>query len=207
VLHRACPSPRCYGSGPGYDPTSEVWPVRCRLKERSPEIASPPVSELARRKKLEFFFARIDPAARILDLGCADGWVGRWAAEHGYTDVTGVDVVPPADVVGDIRNWEALGLQAHSFDVVIAFEVVEHGDYADAIHDLLKPDGRLMATTPVPRFDWVCRIAEGVGLFQKRTSPHAHLIDLRLFPQFDCVERVVRGGIAQWAVLRPRSTA
>jgi 2-polyprenyl-3-methyl-5-hydroxy-6-metoxy-1,4-benzoquinol methylase len=164
---------------------------------------SPPVSEIARRKKLEFFFSRIDPAARILDLGCADGWVGRWAHEHGYADVTGVDVVPPADVVGDIREWRALGLAAHSFDVVIAFEVVEHGDYADAIRDLLKPDGRLMATTPVPRFDWVCRIAENVGLFQKRTSPHSHLIDLRQFPGFDCAERVVRGGIAQWAVLRP----
>jgi 2-polyprenyl-3-methyl-5-hydroxy-6-metoxy-1,4-benzoquinol methylase len=168
-----------------------------------PTIASPPISELARRKKLEFFFSRIDPSARILDLGCADGWVGRWAAEHGYADVTGVDVVPPADVVGDVRDWHALGLAAHSFDVVIAFEVVEHGDYADAIHELLKPDGRLMATTPVPRFDWVCRIAENVGLFQKRTSPHSHLVDLRQFPRFDCAERVVRGGVAQWAVLRP----
>jgi 2-polyprenyl-3-methyl-5-hydroxy-6-metoxy-1,4-benzoquinol methylase len=166
-------------------------------------IRSSPISELARRKKLEFFFARIDPAARILDVGCADGWVGRWAREAGYADVTGIDVVPPAEIVGDVRDWRALGLAAHSFDVVIAFEVVEHGDYAGAIHDLLKPDGRLMATTPVPRFDRVCRIAEKAGLLQSRTSPHTHLIDLRHFPEFDCAERVVRGGVAQWAVLRP----
>lgn len=168
-----------------------------------PTRTAPPISELARRKKLEFFFARIDPAAKILDLGCADGWVGQWAKDHGYADVTGVDVVPPADVVGDVREWRSLGLAEHSFDVVIAFEVVEHGDYSDAIHDLLKPHGRLMATTPVPHLDWACRIGERVGLFQKRTSPHTHLVDLRRFPRFDCTERVVKGGVAQWAVLRP----
>jgi hypothetical protein len=88
--------------------------------------------------------------------------------------------------------------------VVIAFEVVEHGDFAAAIRALLKPTGRLMATTPVPRFDWVCRIGEAVGLFQKRTSPHSHLVDLRRYPGFDCETRVVRAGIAQWAVLRPQ---
>lgn len=133
--------------------------------------------------------------------------MGRWAAERGYVDVTGVDVVPPADVVGDVRDWRALGLAAHSFDVVIAFEVVEHGDYAEAIHDLLKPEGRLMATTPVPRFDWACRIAERLGLFQKRTSPHTHLVDLRKFPRFDCAERVIKGGISQWAVLTPQAVS
>jgi hypothetical protein len=49
----------------------------------------------------------------------------------------------------------------------------------------------------------LCRIAENVGLFQKRTSAHTHLVDLRRFPRFDCAERVVRGGVAQWAVLSP----
>jgi SAM-dependent methyltransferase len=173
-------------------------------------LAEPPgavhltsVTERTRRQKLEFFFSRIDPGARILDLGCADGWVARWARDHGFDNVTGIDLNPPADIVGDIREWEALDLEPHSFDVVIAFEVVEHGDYAAAIRAVLKPDGRLMATTPVPRWDWVCRLAEGVGLFQKRTSPHTHLVDLRGYPGFTCELRVVRAGVAQWAILRP----
>jgi 2-polyprenyl-3-methyl-5-hydroxy-6-metoxy-1,4-benzoquinol methylase len=163
----------------------------------------PLLSDVSRRKKLEFFLSGIEPSARILDVGCADGWVARWAREHGFTNILGIDLVPPADVVGDIRDWRRLGLEGKSFDAVIAFEVVEHGDYAEAIRDLLKPDGRLMATTPVPRLDWVCRIAEAAGLFQKRTSPHTHLVDLRRYPGFRCEKRVVRAGVSQWAVLRP----
>lgn len=161
------------------------------------------LAERTRRQKLEFFFSHIDAGARILDLGCADGWVGRWARDHGFDDVTGIDLSPPADIVGDIRDWRSLGLEPHSYDVVIAFEVVEHGDYAAAIRAVLKPAGRLMATTPVPRWDWVCRLAEGVGLFQKRTSPHTHLVDLRHYPGFTCDQRAVRAGVAQWAILRP----
>jgi 2-polyprenyl-3-methyl-5-hydroxy-6-metoxy-1,4-benzoquinol methylase len=161
------------------------------------------VSELARQRRLEYFFSRVESGARILDLGCGDGWVGRWARERGFTDITGIDLVAPADVVGDIRDWRQLGIEPHSFDVVIAFEVVEHGDYAEAIRAVLKPEGRLMATTPVPRFDWVCRLMENVGVFQKRTSPHTHLVDLRKLPGFVCEQHVVRAGIAQWAVLRP----
>jgi 2-polyprenyl-3-methyl-5-hydroxy-6-metoxy-1,4-benzoquinol methylase len=162
------------------------------------------VSDYSRRKKLEFFFAEIKPDARILDFGCADGWVGRWARERGYTDVVGLDLVAPADIVGDIRDWQALGLEAQSFDVVLAFEVVEHGDSADAVRDLLKPDGVLMATTPVPRWDWLCRFMETIGLLRKRTSAHTHLVDLRHYPGFDCRRRVVRGLVAQWAILAPR---
>jgi 2-polyprenyl-3-methyl-5-hydroxy-6-metoxy-1,4-benzoquinol methylase len=161
------------------------------------------VRDATRRRKLEFFFGRIDPAARILDLGCADGWVGRWAREHGYSNIVGLDLRPPADVVGDIRDWERIGLPRSSFDVVIALEVVEHGDFAEAIRALLKPTGKLMVTTPVPRMDWACKVGEGLGLFQARTSPHTHLVDVRRYPGFVCEKRVVKATISQWAVLRP----
>ncbi len=67
--------------------------------------------------------------AAILDVGCADGWVGRWLQAR-WSDVTGADLEPPADVVGDINRWRELGLPAGTFDVVVAFEVVEHGDLA-----------------------------------------------------------------------------
>jgi 2-polyprenyl-3-methyl-5-hydroxy-6-metoxy-1,4-benzoquinol methylase len=164
------------------------------------------VRSATRRKKLEFCFGRIDRTARILDLGCADGWVGQWAKDQGYDDIVGIDLAPPAEIVGDIRNWRELGMAPHSFDVVIALEVVEHGDFADAIRSLLKPGGRLMATTPVPRFDWVCQIGERLGVFQRRTSPHTHLVDLRDYPGFTCEDRVVKAGISQWAVLRPAGT-
>jgi 2-polyprenyl-3-methyl-5-hydroxy-6-metoxy-1,4-benzoquinol methylase len=114
-----------------------------------------------------------------------------------------LDMVPTADIVGDIWNWRSLGLEAHSFDAIIAFEVVEHGDFAEPLHDLLKPDGLLVVTTPVPRVDPMLKVLEAMRLLQRRTSPHSHLIDLRKFPRFEIVQLQNKLGISQWAVLRP----
>ena len=161
------------------------------------------LSRYARRKKLDFFFRRIPRDARILDVGCGEGWVRQWAEPRGWPDVLGIDLSAPADIVGDVNRWPELGLEPHSFDVVIAFEVIEHADMAQALCDLLKPDGMLMATTPVPRLDGVCQALERMGALQPRTSAHSHLVDLRAYPHFDVVDRRVRGAVAQWGVLRP----
>lgn len=163
--------------------------------------AGPRISEIAREKKLQFFFGQIRRDAKILDVGCADGWAEKWAQERGWTNITGLDLMPPADVVGDIREWKNLGLEAHSFDAILAFEVLEHGNFTDPLHDLLRPDGRLMATTPVPHMDWLCQVGEAAGLLQRRTSPHTHLIDLRHLPRFKAVKHQVKGLVSQWGVL------
>ena len=160
-------------------------------------------SAWAQRKRIEWFLPRLATDAHILEVGCADGWFGRAAADRGYQDITGLDLEPPADIVGDVLEWRDLGLSAHSFDAIVAFEVVEHGDFSDALHDLLKPGGWLMATTPVPRMDGLGRLLEGVGLIQRRSSPHSHLVDLRQFPRFRVVDRKVMSGISQWGILEP----
>lgn len=169
----------------------------------SKKAAGPRISQIAREKKLQFFFGQIRPDAKILDVGCADGWAEKWARGRGWTNITGLDIMPPAEVVGDVREWKKLGLEAHSFDAIVAFEVIEHGDFAGSLHDLLRPDGRLMATTPVPHMDWLCQLGEAAGLLQRRTSPHTHLTDLRQLPGFKAVEYHVKGFVSQWAVLRP----
>lgn len=161
------------------------------------------LSRYARRRKLEHFFARIPSDARVLDLGCAGGWVKEWAEEHGYQNVIGIDLEPPADIVGDVNAWSDLGLEGASFDYIVAFEVVEHGDLAESVRQLLKPGGELLATTPVPRLDWACRLLEWLGVLQKRTGPHSHLVDLRHYPGFNVVEWRVKGLLSQWAVLTP----
>lgn len=161
------------------------------------------LSRYARGRKLDFFFSAIPKDAAILEVGCADGWVGRWARARGWTNLTGLDLEPPADVVGDINTWRDLGLRAHSYDVIVAFEVVEHGDFALALHELVKPDGRLMVTTPVPRLDWACQLMERAGLLQPRGGEHSHLVDLREYPKFRVLDRRVKGLVAQWAVLAP----
>lgn len=176
-----------------------------------PEHASPatpvhrlgPLSNLARHGKVRFFLGRLPQNARILDVGCSDNWFKRAAAAKGWTNVTGLDLNPPADVVGSVFEWRSLGLEPHSFDAIVAFEVLEHGDFAQPIWELLKPGGVLMATTPIPRMDPFCRFMERLHLLQQRTSPHSHLCDLRDLPYFAVEERRVKAGISQWGLLRP----
>ena len=159
------------------------------------------LSRLTAKKKIDYFTQRIPKSATILEIGSGSGWVGRRFHEHGWHNYVGIDLFPPADIVGDIRNWRQLGLTAASFDVILAFEVVEHVDCFEACHDLLKPGGMLMATTPVPHMDWAMKLLELVGLNQKRTSPHDHLIYLREAPFFE--KRVLKtvAFLAQWGIL------
>lgn len=172
-----------------------------------PSTATPhglgPLSWYARRGKVKFFLHRLPKDGVILDVGCADNWFKRAAAECGWTNVVGLDLCPSADIVGDVSHWRELGLEPHSIDAIIAFEVVEHGDFSEPLHDLLKPDGQLVVTTPIPRMDPVCRFLERLRLLQRRTSPHTHLTDLRRYPRFEVVERHTRAGVSQWAILRP----
>jgi 2-polyprenyl-3-methyl-5-hydroxy-6-metoxy-1,4-benzoquinol methylase len=166
----------------------------------------PLLSTLARRKKIAYFTPHLPKDARILEVGCGDGWLGRYLRAHGWAHYTGMDVQGPADVVGDVCRWRTLGLAAGSFDAVIAFEVVEHVWCFEEFHDLLRPGGLLMLTTPLPTMDWLCRLMEAMGLNQKRTSPHDHLINLRQVPLFEPVEIRIVPPCAQWGIFRkPRA--
>jgi SAM-dependent methyltransferase len=165
-------------------------------------VRVPFLSDLARRRKLGHFFAGLPRDARILEIGCGSGWLRGALAARGYAGYVGMDLVPPADVVGDVNRWGEAGLAPASFDVVVAFEVGEHVDCFEACHDLLAPGAYLFATTPVPSRDRLMQLLERLGLNQQRTSPHDRLVDLAgvaLFP-----EREVRivGGLAQWGVLK-----
>ena len=179
----------------------------------------PIVSDLARRKKLEYFLPRLPKGAAILEAGCGDGWFVQRARELGWRNVRGLDVVPPADIVGDIRSWRSLSIAPESYDAIVAFELVEHVDCFDDLYAILKPGGMLMLTSPVPSRDWICRWLERFRLTQSRTSPHAFLVDFRTITRFTPVEVRVRGAVSQWGLFvktdapaqgsdaRPRSPA
>jgi 2-polyprenyl-3-methyl-5-hydroxy-6-metoxy-1,4-benzoquinol methylase len=164
----------------------------------------PLLSSIARKRKLEYFRPHIPQDAQILEIGCADGWVARSLKASGYTKYVGIDLVPTsgAGIAGDIRDWRKLGLPAASFDVIIAFEVIEHVPCVQDCYDLLRPGGLLMLTSPVPSMDWLCRTLELVGLNQRRTSPHSNLTDFSTIPLFKSVARKNPLGIAQWGVFR-----
>lgn len=166
----------------------------------------PFLSDYARKKKIEYFFAGIPKDARILEIGCGSEWVREYLTTSGWTGYVGLDLVPPADIVGDVTNWRNLGLEPESFDIIIAFEVVEHVDCFAECRELLRPGGKLLLTSPVPHMDWVMKLLEGVGLNQKRTSPHDHLVYFDEVSAFaDKQIRVVKG-LAQWGIFTKELT-
>lgn len=162
----------------------------------------PMLSDIAQRKKIEYFLNPLPRDAAILEIGCGARWVGDHLRSAGYTGYVGNDLFPPADIVGDIRKWRELGLKAESFDAIVAFEVVEHVDLFQEAFDLLKPGGTLLLTSPVPEMDWAMQLLEAVGLNQKRTSPHDHLIDFRTIPLFEAVSLRRVAGLSQWGIFR-----
>ena len=161
----------------------------------------PVLSDVARRKKISWFLQSIPKPADILEIGCGSGWVGEYLIKNGWQHYRGIDLVPPADIVGDVREWRALGLQPEMFDVIIAFEVVEHVDVYPACEALLKPGGRLLITTPLPHADWIMKMLESTGLNQKRTSPHSNLHYLQTEGDLELVDYRKIAGLSQWGIM------
>jgi SAM-dependent methyltransferase len=164
----------------------------------------PLLSDYARIKKIEYFFQGVSKEAGILEVGCGDRWLGDHLKSHGWKNYRGLDIAPPADIIGSIFDWRSLGIIEREFDVVVAFELIEHIDCFRELHDILKPTGSLFLTSPVPHMDWLCHLFELARLNQKRTSPHNHLIYFRDIPHFIPIEIRTVGCMAQWGKFRPR---
>jgi 2-polyprenyl-3-methyl-5-hydroxy-6-metoxy-1,4-benzoquinol methylase len=161
----------------------------------------PLLSQIAAAKKMAYFLRGVPPSAAILEIGSGSGWAGQYLKQQGWNNYKGLDLAPPADIVGDIRQWKALGISPESFDVILAFELVEHVECFDVCYALLKPGGKLMVTTPVPHMDWAMKLLETIGLNQKRTSPHDHLVYLKHAPYFERKEIRTVACLAQWGIL------
>ena len=99
------------------------------------------------------------PGRRLLDIGCSTGAFLKVAREAGW-QVQGLEI----GIASARYAKENLGLNVHngslydfekpaeSFDAVAMIEVIEHLEYPAAAisqaHQLLKPDGLLLVTTP-----------------------------------------------------------
>jgi len=107
--------------------------------------------------------ARLVAGLRVLDLGCGCGYGADHLAVCGAAEVLGLDNSPAAVAyarehyrrpglrfeLGDARRT---GLPDASFDLVVCFELIEHLAEQDEllaeIKRLLKPEGRLIISTP-----------------------------------------------------------
>ncbi len=141
----------------------------------------PLLSEISRKKKLELFLRFVKPGQKVLEIGSGTGWFATNLRERGF-DVTTIDIEESADVVGDINQWQDLGMSKGQFDAVVGWEVIEHVDCLEAIKNLVKPDGFIVLSSPHPNWDWGMKILEKIGLTQKRTSEHDNLTDFEKIP-------------------------
>ena len=99
----------------------------------------------------------VGDARRLLDVGSADGpSVGLLTAPHKVSlDLDPRGLRPPGGVCGSVL---ALPFADGSFEVVSAFDVIEHcepeGDALRELHRVLEPGGRLLASVPAYQWAW-----------------------------------------------------
>jgi SAM-dependent methyltransferase len=125
----------------------------------SPSISSPDYwwyrarSDLLRAALEEY----VGQPARLLDVGSADGPSVGWLRDIGHRVALDLDPrgLSPGDVCGSATE---LPFGDGAFDVVAAFDVVEHCEpEADALSEMtrvLAPGGRLLMSVPAYEWAW-----------------------------------------------------
>lgn len=92
--------------------------------------------------------------ASVLDLGCGRGEYARFLMEEGF-NVVSVDIEKAAD--GGLPNFAVadavrLPFKENHFDLVFAFDVIEHVPDAESafieLKRVLRDDGRILASVP-----------------------------------------------------------
>ena len=170
--------------------------------------------ELANQGTYRAFFEQVPraPGARLLDVGCGVGRFCVGAYSRGW-DVTGIDVSPLAISIAKefapfplrVATVEELISQGEHFDVVTAFEVLEHLrsplQFLSNIQKIVRPGGQTFFTVP----NWDCAGVQSTT--RPDWLPPIHLmyfteLALRRAGELSGLERVSTGVI--WSDTQPR---
>ena len=77
---------------------------------------------------LRHFFFDLPKDSMILAVGAGSGWLVRHLKKAGWHQYFSLDIILPAGLLGDIIAFTAMDITPESFDVIVAFEFVEHID-------------------------------------------------------------------------------
>ncbi len=156
---------------------------------------------------------------RALDLGCGPGYFSRMLQRRGW-QVVGVDIEPAnmtrarqytvATHCGDVRDVAAQ-LPPEHFDLVCAFEIIEHMDKPDGVrlvsdmHRMLKPNGVCFLSTPnkmspegLGHYYWGEKL-RGWGRWDAWNPTHVHIYSsFELVRQIKALGLVVDRVVGYW---------
>jgi SAM-dependent methyltransferase len=144
------------------------------------------------RRRLEPWLEGVSRSASIADLGCGSGFLLDVLSGLGFSTLHGVDIsaeqvqlaqarfptVQQGDVFAFLKN------SAGAFDVVFAFDLIEHLTRAEAIkfcdlvHCALRPGGRFIIQTPNGDAPLVGAVFNGDLTHETLFTPHSlrHLL-------------------------------
>ena len=122
----------------------------------------------ARRQVLEALIrrsAKLPPDARLLEVGCGTGHNLAMLQRFGQVDAIEVDPAARAIAeqrlgrpVSDARRPELAGIPRGHYDLIGAFDVIEHIDddaaAVSALASCLKPGGKLIVAVPAHQWMW-----------------------------------------------------
>ncbi|MGY6499524.1 MAG: methyltransferase domain-containing protein [Acidimicrobiales bacterium] len=143
------------------------------------------------------------PPSKVLDLGCADGFLAARLREHGHS-VTGVDLAEAPGVHERVDHMVVADLEdgippqvGVGFDVVVAADVIEHVRDPDAVMraalEVLVDDGVLLAS--IPNFaHWYPRLRVGLGRFDYERRGILDRGHLRFFTRRSFLRQARRAG-------------
>ena len=166
--------------------------------------------------RLEFLASSLPAGARVLDVGCGEGWFSAALHEAGHS-VVGADVSAVAverararapEVEFAVGEETRLPFDDSAFSVAWLGEVLEHvRDGIGLLEDVarvLGPGGRLLASTP--DHPWWLRLRLGLDrrAFERHFEPRAD--HLRFFTRRTLAELLDAGGFEEIAMRARRGT-
>lgn len=123
---------------------------------------------------------------RVLDIGCGTGLLTAWVAPGSYLgvdlDEESIDIARhthPGHAFQTLTEFEAQP-PTEPFDTIVGLAVIEHVPSPEGwlrqMAGLLKPNGRIVLTTPHPRYRRIHEFGASLRIFSKEGAEEHHIL-------------------------------